>query len=337
MKKLLRELTEVLGPSGREDAIRSAIRREVRSLADEIRTDALGNLIARKRPAIAAGSRATPSKIMIAAHMDEIGLTATHVDPKGFTRFASVGGVDPRHLPGSRVRFMNGTAGVTGLEPTTTPTENLSIERMFIDVGAQSGKACPIQSGDMACFERPFLELGERVAAKSLDNRAGCAVAIEALRKLGRTPHDVYFVFTTQEEFGSAGLRTSAYGINPDLGISVDVTPCGDTPGMRGSEVCLGTGPAVKIRDSAMLSDPRVVQWMVRTAERREVPYQREVLVEHAGNAQEIQMVRGGVPVGGVSIPCRYIHSPSEMVDLRDLANAAKLIVALLRAPVKLV
>lgn len=336
MKQLLQRLTDAFGPSGNENAIRELIRKEVRGLADEMRTDALGNLIVRKRATGKDGNKGAPSKIMLAAHMDEIGLTVTHVDSKGFARFTSVGGVYPRNLPGSRVRFINGTAGVIGLEPTEHASDIPPFEKMFIDVGATSSRNCPVKTGDVAGFERPFLDLGERVAAKSMDDRIGCAVAIEVLRKLGQTPNDVYVVFTTQEEVGTRGAQASAYGVDPDLGFSIDVTGWGDTPGMRDFEVALGKGPAIKIRDGGMLSDPRIVQWMVRTAERNRIPYQREVLVGGTTDARAMQLVRGGVPVGCVSIPCRYVHTASEMVDMRDVENAVKLIVAMLRSPVKL-
>jgi endoglucanase len=336
MKDLLRELTSTFSPSGHEEAIREVIRRQVRGAADEIRSDPLGNLIVRKAAAGRAGAKGRGKRIMLAAHMDEIGLMVTHIDAQGFARFAPLGGVYPRNLPGARVRFMSGQAGVIGLEPTDHATDVPALDKMFMDVGA-SGKAdCPIKTGDVAAFERPLVDLGERVVAKSMDDRVGCAVAIEVLRKLGRTEHEVFVVFTTQEEVGTRGAQTSAYGINPDLGFSIDVTGWGDTPGMRDFEVALGKGPAIKIRDGGMLSDPRIVKWMVRTAERNRIPYQREVLLGGTTDARAMQLVRGGVPVGCVSIPCRYVHTASEMIDMRDVQNAVKLILALLRSPVNL-
>jgi endoglucanase len=336
MKKLLQKLTDVFSPSGQEEAIRAVIRKEVKGLADDIRVDALGNLVVRKGPSQPPARRGPSRKIMVAAHMDEIGLIATHVDDQGFVRFSGIGGVYPRNLPGGRVCFMNGARGVVGVEPADRASDAPTLEKMFIDVGARQARNCPVKTGDVAAFERPFLDLGERVVAKSMDDRVGCAVAIEVLRKLERTPHEVYFVFTTQEEVGTRGAQTSAYGINPDLGFSIDVTGWGDTPGERDFEVALGKGPAIKIRDGGMLSDPRVVRWMVRTAEKTKVPHQREVLLGGTTDARAMQLVRAGVPVGCVSIPCRYVHSPSEMVDLNDVQNAVKLITALLRAPVNL-
>lgn len=336
MKQLLRKLTETFSPSGHESAIREVIRTEVRGLADEIRTDALGNLIVRKGPPKASPAGGRGKRIMIAAHMDEIGLIVTHVDEKGFVRFTGIGGVYPRNLPGSRVRFVSGATGVIGLEPTDNASDVPPMERMFIDVGASTSRNCPVKTGDVAAFERPFLDLGNRAAAKSMDDRVGCAVAIEVLRKLGNAAHDVYVVFTTQEEVGARGAQTSAYGIDPELGFSIDVTGWGDTPGVRNFEVALGKGPAIKIRDGGMLSDPRIVKWMVRTAEKNRIPYQREVLLGGTTDARAMQLVRAGVPVGCVSIPCRYVHSASEMVDIHDVENAVKLIVALLRSPVNL-
>ena len=336
MKQLIQRLTDAFGPSGREEAVRELIRKEVRGLADQIRTDALGNLIVRKAASTGARSKEAPRKVMIAAHMDEIGLAVTHVDARGFARFVAVGGVYPRNLPGSRVRFVNGTPGVIGLEPVERPSDVPALDRMFIDVGATSGHTCPVKTGDVAAFERPFLDLGQRAVAKSMDDRIGCVVGIEVLRKLRRSPNEVYFVFTTQEEVGTRGAQTSAYGVDPDLGFSVDITGAGDTPGVRDFEVALGKGPAIKIRDAGMLSDPRVVKWMTQAAEKNRIPYQREVLLGGSNDARAMQVVRGGVPVGSISIPCRYAHTASEMVDLRDVENAVRLIVAMLRSPVRL-
>jgi endoglucanase len=330
MKELLERLTDTFSPSGYEDAIRALIRKEVKDLADEVRVDVLGNLIVRKGSASKTGKR-----IMIAAHMDEIGLMATHVDEKGFVRFTGIGGVYPRNLPGGRVRFVDGTLGVIGLEPTNHASDVPPLEKMFIDVGATGKEDCPVKTGDVAAFARPFLDLGDRLVAKSMDDRIGCLVAIEALRGLKTTPHEVYFVFTTQEEVGTRGAQTSAYGIDPDLGFSIDVTGWGDTPGQKDLDVALGRGPAIKIRDGGMLSDPRIVDWMIRTAEKSKLPYQREVLLGGTTDARAMQLVRSGIPVGCVSIPCRYVHTPSEMVDLNDVRNAVKLVIAMLRSPVR--
>ncbi len=329
MKPLLQKLTETFSPSGYESAVREVIRAEVAPLADEIRVDALGSLIVRK----GQGGK----KIMVAAHIDEIGLVVTHVDDNGFVRFAGIGGVFPQYVLGGRVRFANGAPGIIASEAFGGLKEIPAFDKMYIDVGATSRKDCPVKVGDVAGFDRPFLELGERLIAKSMDDRIGCLVAIEALRALKNTPHEVYFVFSTQEEVGTRGAGTAAYGIDPDLGFSIDVTGWGDTPNFLPKfDVSLGKGPAIKIKDGGMISDPRIVRWMTDAAEKAKIPYQREVLLGGSTDARAMQLTRAGVPVGCISIPCRYVHSPSEMVDLRDVQNAVKLVVALLSNPVEL-
>ena len=333
MKKLLQKLTEAFGPSGYEDNVREIVRAEVEPLADEIKVDVLGNLIARKRP-----SKQTNGikKIMVAAHMDEIGLIVSHVDENGFIRFSPIGGVFRRYVLGGRVRFLNGTQGVIGFDRLDNINELPTLDKVYIDVGAIGKKDCPVKIGDMAAFDRPFTELGRRLVAKSMDDRVGVLVAIETLRALKSTPHDVYFVFTTQEEVGTRGAATSAYGVDPDVGIAIDVTPTGDTPNALKMEMALGKGPCIKIQDPGMIADPRVVRWMIGAAEKAKLPYQREVLLIGGTDARAIQLTRAGVPSGCLSIPVRYVHSPSEMVDYSDVQNSVKLLNAVLRTPIDL-
>lgn len=329
MKELLQRLTDTFSPSGYEDTVRSLIRREIKDLADAVRVDALGNLIARKGKAGNGGKR-----IMLAAHMDEIGLMVSHVDTHGFVHFSAIGGLFRRYVLGSRVRFMDGTPGVIAYDRLDHIHEVPDFDKIYIDVGATSAKDCPVKVGDVAAFERPFVDMGRRLVAKSMDDRAGVAVLIETMRALKNTPHELYFVFTTQEEVGTRGAATSAYGVDPEIGIAVDVTPTGDTPHGTQMEMGLGAGPAIKIKDPGMLADPRIVQWMIRTAEKARIPYQREVLLVGSTDARAIQAARGGVAAGCVSIPVRYVHSPSEMVDLDDLENSVRLLTALLRSSV---
>ncbi len=333
MKKLLQTLTETFGPSGYEDEVRRIVRGEVEPLADEVRIDTLGNLIVRKRPSKAAQNT---RKIMVAAHMDEIGIIVSHVDEHGFVRFAPIGAVFRRYVLGGRVRFLNGTQGVIGYDRLDNVNELPTLDKVYIDVGATSPKDCPVKIGDVAAFDRQYSDLGNRLVAKSMDDRVGVLVAIEALRALKSTPHDVYFVFTTQEEVGTRGAITSAYGIDPNFGIAVDVTPTGDTPNAQKMEMALGKGPCIKIQDVSMIADPRVVQWLIRAAEKNRIPYQREVLLIGGTDARAIQLTRSGVPSGCISIPTRYVHSPSEMVDVSDVQNAIRLLTAVLRTPIDL-
>jgi endoglucanase len=331
MKELIQKLTETFGPSGHEDAIREVILAEIKPLAAEIHVDSLGNIIARRGKRSKNGKR-----VMIAAHMDEIGLIVTHIDEHGFVRFTTVGIPFARYLWGGRVRFLNGTQGVIGSEHLENINEIPPTENLFIDAGATGKKDCPVKVGDMAVFERSFLEMGSRLAATSLDDRAGVAVAIETLRRLEGGPNEVYFVFTVQEEVGVRGATVSAYGIDPEVGIVIDVTPTGDTPNPVRRDIALGKGPAIKVKDNLMLSDPKVVAWMERGAQKAKIPTQREVLTGGSTDARAIQATRTGVPTGGLVISCRYIHSPSEMIDINDVENAVKLLTVLLNAPIDL-
>ena len=333
MKQLLKTLTETFGPSGYEDAVRNVILKEVKPLADEVRVDALGNLIVRRKPS--KGSK-EPKKIMLAAHMDEIGVIVSHIDKKGFIRFTNIGGTFGRYTLGARVRFLDGTSGVVGYDRLEQMDNSLPINKMYIDVGASSKENCPVKVGAVAAFERPFIEMGDRLVAKSMDDRSGVVVLIETLRAIKSTPNDIYFVFTTQEEVGTRGAGVAAFGIDPDIGIAVDVTPTGDTPSSLKMVMELGKGPCVKFRDVGMLSDPRVVDWMIQAAEKAKIPYQREVLLVGSTDAREIQISRAGVMTGALSIPVRYVHSASEMVDINDLNNSVKLLTTMLNKPISL-
>jgi putative aminopeptidase FrvX len=334
MKSLIKKLVESNGPSGYESQIRDVIRSEVEAAADELKVDALGNLIAFKGQTSPSGK-----KIMLAAHMDEIGIIATHIDESGFVRFTPIGGVYRKHCIGGRVRFLDGTSGVIGHEELDDANKLPTFSQMYIDVGARSRTQCPVRVGDVAAFERSFSEYGERLVSKAMDDRIGVSVLIETLRRYKhykKSPNQVYFVFSVQEEVGLRGATTAAFGLDPDIGIAVDVTRSGDTPKGFKMEVALGQGPAIKVRDGGMLSDPRVVDWMVKTAERENIPYQMEVLESGTTDARAMQLTRAGVPAGCVSIPCRYVHAPSEMVDLRDVEEAVNLLLSLIENNVNL-
>jgi len=329
MKELLKTLVEIPAPSGYESQVRNQIREWIEPLVDELRVDPLGNLVAVRKQTDAP-------RLMLVAHMDEIGLMVTHVDQQGFARFVALGGVMPIHCVGGRVRFLNGVQGVIGVEKNPTSSEIPPLERMFIDVGASSAEDCPIRIGDVAVFDRSFVDLGKRVVSKAMDDRVGVAVLIEALRRIEKSVFEIYFVFSVQEEVGVRGATVAAFGVEPDLGLAIDVTATGDTPKGHRMEVRLGKGPAIKIRDAGMLADPRLIQWMVQTAEKARIPYQREILEFGGTDARAIQLSRGGVPAGVLSIPCRYVHAPSEMVDMEDVENAVKLLINLLQTAPRL-
>ncbi len=332
MKDTIKKLVEAYGPSGYEEPVRELIRAEIADLADELRVDPLGNLVAVRhpRPAGSAGRR-----IMLAAHMDEIGVMVSYVDEHGYLRFAPIGGVFPIYVQGSRVRFADGTVGVIGAEQREMErNQTAGLDKLFVDVGATGRADCPVGIGATAGFMRTMEEQGTRLIAKSMDDRIGCAVLIETMRRLKDSPHELAFVFSVQEEVGTRGAQTSAYGLDPEIAIAVDVTLTGDTPRARTMAVSLGQGPAIKVRDSGMLAHPGLKNWMVACAEQSGIPYQLEVLEGGTTDARTMQLARGGVAAGCLSIPCRYVHTPSEMVDTGDVEQAVKLLAALLRAPV---
>ena len=329
MQDLIKKLVEAFGPSGKEDQVRKIVREEIEDHVDEISVSPMGSLHAILNP---GGG----TKVMVAAHMDEIGVIISHVDKNGFARFHNIGGVFRHTLVGHRVRFDGGVTGVIGVDASVANSDAPKLAQAFIDFGAETLAECPVKVGDLGAFTRPFIALGNRYVAKSMDDRIGVAVVIEAAKRLRGTPNEVQFAFTTQEEVGLRGAGPSAYGLDPDVGIAVDITRTGDTPKSIKMAVELGGGPAIKIRDSGSLSDPRVVELMVQRAESANIPYQFEVLERGRTDATAIQLTRAGVPVGVISIPCRYIHTPSEMVDEGDVENAVKLLVEILKVPVTL-
>jgi endoglucanase len=330
VKDLIKKLTEAFGPSGREEQIREVIHQEVAALADEIQIDALGNLTALKK-GDGAGKR-----VMLAAHMDEIGLIISYVDEKGFLRAQPIGGLDLTTLVGGRIQFADGTLGVIAPEDRQDYRKEAELSKLYVDIGATSLEEAQNRLGEAAAFVRPMADLGQRIVAKALDDRIGCAVLVETLRRLGHTPHDVYFVFTVQEEVGLRGARTGAYGIDPQIGIAVDITAAADMPEAPKMAMKLGAGPCIKVMDSGMVAHPGVKNLLIQTAERHGIPYQLEVLERGSTDAAAIQLARGGVAAGTVSLACRYYHTPSEMVDMDDVENSVRLLVALLEQPIEL-
>ncbi len=328
MKELIKKLTEAFGPSGAEQQVRALIETEIAGLADEVRTDALGNLIAFKK------GDGSGRKIMVSAHMDEIGVIVSYVDEKGFVRVQPIGGVRVLYEVAGRVLFENGTVGVIGVEKLEKPNQIPPMDKLYVDVGATSRDDCPVKIGDVGCFLRPMVEVGRHLTAKAMDDRIGCAVLVQTMRELGDSPHDLYFVFSVQEEVGLRGAITGAFGVSPEIGLAVDVTLTGDTPEpVSKMAVSLDKGPAIKVKDGGMLATPWVKEWMVTTAEAQGISYQLEVLVRGTTDARAIQTSKEGVPSGCLSIPCRYVHSPSETVSYDDVLNAVRLLTAMLSNP----
>jgi len=339
MKELIRDFTGAYGPSGREDQVREVIRRAVEPHCDRVTVDVLGNLIAFRKGQGGQGAAAggEPLKVMLAAHMDEIGLIITHIDEKGFLRFANVGGVSPHVLIGQRMVFGNGVSGSIGTE-RVDDIKQLALDKLFLDIGATGREEAAglVEIGDMATYQRGLVEHGGRLSSKAMDDRIGCVVIAEVLRRLQGSPHDVYAVFTVQEEVGLRGARTSAYGIDPGFGLAFDVCPVGDTP--RSKSILnteLGGGAAIKAKDVSVVVPPAVKDLLVKTAKANGIAYQMEVLPAGGTDTGAIQLTRSGVPAGCISIPTRYVHTPVEMVDLADVEACVKLAVAVLGGPIE--
>jgi endoglucanase len=324
MKELIEELCSVYGPSGQEERISEAIVPHLDGLVDEIRSDRLGNLIAVKRP---TANGANGKRIMLAAHMDEIGVMVTHVDAQGFCRFTTVGGVLTNSLIGSRALFGNGVEGAFGMEGSPLARERPTPQKMFLDVGASAKEDARVQVGDTAVFRSGFGAVGDRLFAPNLDDRIGCAVLIQTLRELENTTHEILAVFTVQEEVGARGAATAGYGLEPEIVLAIDVTATGDFPQATPMEVALGKGPAIKIMDRRMIVHPMVRSWLESTARTHDIPFQLEVLEYGSTDASAVQVSRAGVPAGTVSIPCRYVHTPSQVADCNDARNAVRLLV----------
>lgn len=330
MIELTQKLVEAYGPSGFEGKVRELIREEIESHADEVRVDPMGNLIALKK------GDGTGLKVMIAAHMDEIGVMVTHITKEGFLRFTNIGGVFPHNLMGARVQFENGTMGIVYSERLESFSKIHGLDKHYIDVGATSPEDCPVSVGDAAGFVRPFMVQGTRMMSKAMDDRIGCVVGIEAMKQLKETPHDVYFVFSVQEEVGTRGAQASANGLMPDVGIALDVTGTGDTPEGRKMAVKLGAGAAIKVKDAGMIAHAGLVRLMRQRAEEAGIEYQLEVLTGGSTDARSMQIAGPGCAAGCISIPSRYIHSQSEVVDIEDVENSVKLLVEILSKPIDL-
>ena len=328
---LIEELCKTYGPAGREHRIREILERELKNSRFDMRTDRLGNLIVH-RP----GKSERAQKIMLCAHMDEIGLIVTYIDKNGFLRFTNVGGVFSEHILYQRVIFENGTTGIIGVEPSRDESKEGSksgakpkFERMFIDIGAHDRASAEkkVRIGDIAAFSQQVSYIDKkRIAAKALDDRIGCYCLVMTAKRLKRTDHDIYFVFSVQEEVGLRGARTGAYAIEPTYAIAVDVTDTGDTPEAQRMEVSVGKGVAIKVKDSWFITSPAVKDKLAEYARALSIPYQFEVLEHGSTDAAVIQLVKEGVMSGVLSVPTRYIHSTSEMCDLNDVDGTIKLL-----------
>ena len=324
--EILEAVNRTHGPSGDEAEVREKIAELAGPHADEIITDALGNLVVRKR---GEGPR-----VMFAAHMDSIGFVVTHIEKEGFLRVGRLGGVSSKEVAYSAVRFKNGVQGVFVPEEKADFSK-LKLDECFIDIGAANEEEAKklVQVGDTAVYDGPVRVMRDRVAAPYLDDRMACAVLLAALEQVKESSCDLYMVFTVQEEVGLRGARTAAWWVEPDVGIAVDVTDVDDTPGTEKSGTTqLGKGAAIKIMDSSVICHPEVVTRLEELAAVEGIPVQRDIMRAGGTDAGAIHTTRMGVKTGGISIPCRYIHTPVETASLSDAETCVQLIATFTRA-----
>ncbi len=327
MKETIKTLCQAFGPAGAEKEIAQVIKEMVEPHCDSVKIDVMGNLVAFKKGR-------SDKNLMLASHMDEIGLVVTHIDEDGFVRFDSIGGVAPYRCLYRTVQFENGTLGIVSQETKDKhDVQKLKISDLFVDIGVTSREEAltKVKIGDAVCFQSNFVDMGQRISCAALDDRACCAVFVEVIKTMDTPADNVYFVFTTQEEVGLRGAMTSAFAIDPDGGLALDVTPASGTPNSDPMTVELGKGPAVKMKDRASISHPAVVKWLEDAAKDAGIKTQREVLIYGGTDAGAMQRVRGGKPVGTVSIPTRYVHSQQEMADMKDVEETVELLKAVLQ------
>lgn len=328
--KLLAEICEVAGAPGYEERVREIVLREVKGLVDEVSVDNMGNVIAIKK-----GKER--KKVMVAAHMDEIGFMVTHIDDDGFVRFHTLGGFDPKTLTAQRV-IIHGRKdliGVMGSKPihvmtAEERTKPAKITDFFIDLGLPKEEVVKyVEIGDVITRERHLIEMGDCVNCKSIDNRVSVFILIETLRELGDVPYDVYGVFTVQEEVGLRGALVASHAISPDFGFGLDTTIAYDVPGAKAEEKIteLGKGVAIKLMDTSSIADYRMVRYMKEVASNHNITWQPEVLTGGGTDTAGMQrMSKQGVIAGAVSIPTRHIHQVIEMANKNDIRGSIELL-----------
>lgn len=320
-----RQLLAAASPSGYEAPGAEVIRRLAQPYCDKIKIDPMGNLICRKK--------GPGKKLMLAAHMDVIGFMVNRFEKDGFLSVTNVGGHLPARLSGKKVRFPSGVRGVLFERAEAKFGEKKAGEtkmpNLLLDIGAASEQEARklVRAGDIAVFDYEAVEVaGGRVMSPYCDNLASCAALLCTMSQIEKSENDLYFVFTVQEELGLNGAKGAAFSIAPDMGIAIDLTAAGDYPGAAAGEVKLGAGPTVKVKDSSVICSPAVVQHLRQAAEQAGISYQDEVLLAGGTDTFAMLVSRGGVPSGCVSIPGRYIHSPAEMISIRDAEQAASLL-----------
>lgn len=323
--ELLKKLTQIWGPSGNEEEICDFIENEIKDYVDEVYRDNLGNLIAHKK---GEGPR-----VMFDAHTDEIGIIAMFIEENGYIRFSNLGGVSAYCALYQRVRFLNGTEGIVSIDSSREDImKNLKLSDLYIDIGAKCKEEAEekVSIGDAGVFVGEFFDLGEKIVSKALDDRVGCYCLIRTIQEIKSNKNDLYFVFSASEELGLRGAKAAAWALDPQYAVALDVTTTGDIPGKKKMAVSLGNGAAVKIKDNSIMCHPYIKKLMIDTCQKYDIPYQTEILEAGGTDAGAIHLSGAGVITGAISIPTRYVHSPSEMADKGDIESVIKLSVKLI-------
>ena len=339
LANILENLSNACGVAGREEEVQALMKDLMKPHVDEIKQDKLGNIIGIKK-----GKESAP-KVMLAAHMDEIGLMVKNITNEGFLYFTKIGGIDDRILVAQKVLVHTNKGRITGVIGSKPPhilkeeekKKVIEADRLFIDVGATSkedAQKIGVRIGDPVSFDIKFAQVGkDAVIGKAFDDRVGCAALIQTLKRLRGVDCTVYAVGTIQEEVGLRGATVAAFQLHPDVGVALDVTVAGDVPGVEEVEAPIKTrkGPSLTVTDYGLITHPKVLRWLIDAAEESKVPYQLETGLAGTTDAARIALSREGVPSGVISIPTRYIHSPTSLLSLSDVENTVKLTVVALQ------
>lgn len=326
--ELLKKLCSMDSLSGFEENISEMIKRETENFVDEVYTDSLGNVIAHKK--------GIGKKILFTAHMDQIGVMVNDIDEKGFLKFSGVGGLIPFLLIGQRIIFKNGVIGIIASQSdleTSGEMSGLSLNKLYIDIGATSKEEAleKIEVGEVGAFNAEYYENEDIVISKSLDDRAGCFMMMEAIRSQTESDYDIYYAFTVQEEVGCRGAITASYQIEPDIGIALDITPAGDVIGTKNSNTKVNAGIAIKLMDPSLITSQQIKKLLIDKAKENNIKYQPEIMYRGGTDSGQIHLSKKGVPSGAISVPTRHAHSANELIYKSDLIEGIKLIKAIIK------
>lgn len=335
LSELLLELSKAHGPSGWEDEIREIIISQIKNDVKEIKIDKLGNLYVNIK------GKKSKNKILVSAHMDEVGFIIKHIEPEGFLRFEILGSIDPRVILGQRI-LLKGNKAIIGIVGTTPPhvlskeeaKSPANLNELYIDIGATSKQDCDklgINIGTTGTFQEQGIKITDNSIAisKALDNRSGCAAALKVIESMikNKPESDVTFVFTVQEEVGLRGASVITNEINPDVAIILENTVAADTPGVLPKDhiTKIGKGPGIRVMDATMITQRKIFEHIKRTAEINKIPHQIQLMPKGGTDAGRIHLTNKGLPTGVIATPCRYLHSPSLLLNIQDLKNVIKL------------